>query len=125
MWATHIFADANVVHAAKSICNKCSSSSQSDVPVARYSLKSTVINIGLSGIGHPFTSLVCSFSNAVQVLYNLYFCGSSFRYSFSSEVLHNLVLIYSSFVLFGLKSEDLDIKVRFLRPCIVHIFSTL
>ncbi|XP_036382768.1 protein shortage in chiasmata 1 ortholog [Megalops cyprinoides] len=37
--------------------------------------------------------------------------GQDARYNFSSEVFNNLVLIYSAFVLFGLKSEDLDVKV--------------
>ncbi|XP_035234761.1 protein shortage in chiasmata 1 ortholog isoform X2 [Anguilla anguilla] len=43
----------------------------------------------------------------------LFYCpgGQGSGYSFSSEVFSNLVLISSSFVLFGLKSEDLDVKV--------------
>ncbi|KAJ8381145.1 hypothetical protein SKAU_G00019230 [Synaphobranchus kaupii] len=42
----------------------------------------------------------------------LFYCseGQGSGYSFNSEVFNNLVLIFSSFVLFGLKSEDLDFK---------------
>ncbi|KAJ8285467.1 hypothetical protein GJAV_G00027130 [Gymnothorax javanicus] len=43
----------------------------------------------------------------------IFYCpdGQGLGYRFGSEVFNNLVLIYSSFVLFGLKSENLDIKV--------------
>ncbi|XP_066567841.1 protein shortage in chiasmata 1 ortholog [Amia ocellicauda] len=37
--------------------------------------------------------------------------GLGSEYPFTREVFNNLVLIYSAIVLFGLKSEDLDIKV--------------
>lgn len=36
----------------------------------------------------------------------------------TSEGFNNLVLVYSSLVLFGLKTEDLDVKVKYISALI-------
>ncbi|XP_075961127.1 protein shortage in chiasmata 1 ortholog [Anarhichas minor] len=53
------------------------------------------------------TALSLQYNNCWLILH----CGDSQGGGFSTEAFSNLVLVYSSLVLFGMKSEDLDIKV--------------
>ncbi|XP_026200054.1 protein shortage in chiasmata 1 ortholog isoform X3 [Anabas testudineus] len=53
------------------------------------------------------TTLSLQYSCCWLILY----CPDSHGGGFSSETFSNLVLVYSSLVLFGMKSEDLDVKV--------------
>ncbi|XP_071402352.1 protein shortage in chiasmata 1 ortholog [Centroberyx affinis] len=59
------------------------------------------------GVAMRLTALSLQYSCCWLILH----CPDNQRGGFSSEAFSNLVLVYSSLVLFGMKSEDLDVKV--------------